>query len=159
MTAYAALGDLVTAMPATAFNTVLVTTQQACLDQANAYIDDKLRARYRLPLASWSPSLTRAAVDIAMFNIMCVRGFNPAAGADINIRGRYDYAMRYLDDVERQRAHPIVVEASAPGTLEYDAPLVISKPRDGWIPGTADPQPDQSGFVPSWSRPLNNGND
>lgn len=152
MTAYATLSGLATVLPSAAFSSVPVATQQAILDGRNAYADDKMRARYRLPLTAWPVSITRAVLDMAAFDILCARGYNPGSAADQLVKYKYDCAVKYFDDVERQRTHPVVTEAAAPGTLEYDAPQVISQPRQGWGPGTGGD--DQTGLLPSWTRPL-----
>lgn len=151
-TAYAVLADLAMVLPSASYASVPTATRQALLDARNAYADDKMRARYRLPLSSWPPSVTRAVCELAAFDILCFRGFNPGAAADQLVQFKYDQAMKYFDDVERQRTHPLVTEAAPAGSLEYDAPLVVSNPRLGYDPGTAGDDPSQT--LPSWSRPL-----
>ncbi len=152
MTAYALLADLAMVLPAAAIASVPSATQQALLDARNAYADDKMRARYRLPLASWPVSITRAICEMAAFDILCFRGYNPGSAADQLVQYKFEQAMKYFDDVERQRAHPLVTEAAPPGSLEFDAPLVVSNPRLGWDPNTAGDDPSQT--LPSWSRPA-----
>lgn len=154
MAAYALLADLQMVMPTTAFSGIPTATTTAILNARNAFADDKMRARYRLPLAAPYPaSLTQNICFLAAYDVMCFRGYNPQSGADQNIRARYLDAMKWFDDVERQRCHPAVTEAAAPGTTEYDAPLVLSKPRQGWEPGTADDPDFSAGVYPSWTRP------
>jgi phage gp36-like protein len=136
VTAYATLADLYAyGMPLVAMGSVSVPTQQKILDGRNDYADDKMRARYRLPLGTPYPeSLKQNVCMLAAWDVLMVRGYNPGTGADTNIAARGELAMKWFDDVERQRAHPNVVEAVAsPG---YPAPLVISKPQQGWYPGT-----------------------
>lgn len=154
MTAYATLTDLLTVLPAASIATIPNATRQAMIDARNAYADSKMRARYRLPLLAVDESVKRAICDLTAFDMLCFRGFNPGSAADTTIQYKYEQAIKYFDDVERQRAHPLVVEAAAPGSLEYDAPLVISDARKGWEPGTGGDNPLQ--VIPSWSRPLRN---
>lgn len=152
MTAYAVLADLAMVLPLASYASVPVPTRQALLDARIAYADSKMRARYRLPLASVDASIIRAICEMTAFDMLCYRGFNPGSASDTFVQYKYEQAMKYFDDIERQRAHPIVTEAYAPGTTEYDAPLVISNAREGWDQGTATDDPTQT--MPSWSRPL-----
>lgn len=134
---YATLTDLYRVMPLVIMGTVSVGTQQAILDARNDYADDKMRARYKLPLQTPYPvSLVQHICQLAAWDIMRTRGFNPAAGADPIIQSQAEYAMKWFDDVERQRAHPNVIEAGGGTEPAYAAPQVISKPLQGWYPGT-----------------------
>ncbi len=133
MAAYATLGDLYVIMPLAFMGAVTTGRQQAMLSARNDYADDKLRARYLLPLQTPYPaSLVQHICQLAAWDIARARGFNPAAGADVVIREQADLSFKWFDDVERQRAHPNVIEASGPDTVGYDAPKVISKPLQGW---------------------------
>ena len=132
--AYATLADLyVFGLPLVAMGSVLVATQQRCLDGRNDFADDKFRARYRLPLVPPYPdSLKQNICMLAAWDILMIRGYNPSAAADVNIAARGEMAMKWFDDVERQRAHPNVTEASGGSDPGYAAPLVISKTLQGW---------------------------
>ncbi len=137
--AYAVLADLyVFGLPLVAMGSVSTATQQRVLDGRNDYADDKLRARYRLPLIEPYPeSLKQNICMLAAWDLLMIRGYNPSAAADVNIATRGEMAMKWFDDVERQRAHPNVVESTSP-TPGYAAPMVISKPLQGWYPGTGE---------------------
>ncbi len=138
MAAYATLADLYAfGLPLVAMGSVLVTTQQRVLDARNDYADDKFRARYRLPLLEPYPeSLKLNVCMLAAWDLLMIRGYNPSAAADVNIAARGEMALKWFDDVERQRAHPDVRESSGVDTPSYAAPLVISKALQGWYPGT-----------------------
>jgi phage gp36-like protein len=139
MAAYATIANLyVYGLPLVAMGSVTVATQQSILDGRNDYADDKLRARYKLPLLTPYPvSLIQNICMLAAWDILMARGYNPGAGADVNIAARGEMALKWFDDVERQRAHPNVIEASSP-VPGYAAPLLISKPVQGWYPGSSD---------------------
>ncbi len=139
MAAYATLADLYAfGLPLVAMGSVSVATQQRILDGRNGYADDKLRARYLLPLGTPYPtSLTQNVCMLAAWDVLMIRGYNPGAAADENIATRGQMALDWFNDVERQRAHPDVVEATSPSPA-YAAPQVISKPLQGWYPGTGD---------------------
>ncbi len=133
MTAYAVLTDLYAlGLPLVAMGSVSTAVQQRCLDSRNEFADDKLRARYRLPLDVPYPlSLVQAICHLAAWDVLVIRGYNPQSGADVVIVDRANAALKWFDDVERQRAHPAVVEAGG-ADPSYDAPLIVSTTRQGW---------------------------
>jgi len=129
---YAVLSDLEMVVPAAAISGISTTIRQRLLDARNQFADDKMRARYRLPLGTPYPeSLTLNVAILTVFDCMNVRGYNPVAGQDANFALRAEMALKWFDDVERQRAHPNVIEAGG-GDAQYPAPKVISRPRQGW---------------------------
>jgi hypothetical protein len=134
MTAYATLADLYAfGLPLASMGAVSAPTQQRILDGRNDYADDKMRARYRLPLqAPYPASLVQNICMLAAWDCLMVRGYNPGAGPDSNIAARGEMAMKWFDDVERQRAHPAVTEASSATDPGYPAPWVVSRVRQGW---------------------------
>jgi len=137
MSAYATLTDLYAlGLPLVAMGSVSVGTQQRVLDARNDFADDKFRARYRLPLVAPFPaSLVQNVCMLAAWDILMIRGYNPSAAADVNIAARGEMALAWFNDVERQRAHPNVIESGG-GDPSYDAPLVVSKALQGWYPGS-----------------------
>src|SRR3954471_19101593 len=112
--AYATLADVYAfGLPLVAMGSVSTATQQRILDERNEYADDKMRARYKLPLQTPYPvSLVQNICMIVAWDILMVRGYNPGAAADVNIATRGEMAINWFNDVERQRAHPNVVEAA-----------------------------------------------
>ncbi len=133
MSAYAVLSDLYAlGLPLVAMGSVSSAVQQKCLDARNEFADDKLRARYTLPIFTPYPqSLVQAVCHLAAWDILVIRGYNPQSGADVVIVDRANAALKWFDDVERQRAHPNVKD-SAGGDPSYAAPLIISKSKQGW---------------------------
>jgi phage gp36-like protein len=134
MATYATLANLyVYGLPLVAMGSVSVASQQAILTGRNDFADDKLRARYKLPLQTPYPvSLVQNICMLAAWDVLIARGYNPAAGADVNIAARGELALKWFDDVERQRCHPNVIEAAGGDSPGYLAPLVISKTQQGW---------------------------
>ncbi len=134
MAAYAVLADLYAfGLPLVAMGSVSTAVQQRCLDGRNEYADDKMRARYKLPLQTPYPdSLKQAICQLSAWDVLVIRGYNPQSGADVSIRERADLALKWFDDVERQRAHPNVIEATGSDDPGYAAPLIISAHRQGW---------------------------
>ena len=128
MSSYAQIADLTTyGLPATALQSpnLPVQVQQAALDDASAIADSYLRGRYSLPLLAWGTDLTQAVCRIAAYNLLSVRGYNPAAAADVNIRDRYTDAIDWLNKVQRQAVHPNVTPQPSQ-TPQYNQPFVTS---------------------------------
>ena len=134
MNPYAVLSQLYAyGLPLAAMGSVPPATQQLILDARNDYADDKLRARYKLPLqAPYPVSLIQNICMLAAWDVLMARGYNPGAGADVNIASRGEMALKWFDDVERQRAHPNVIEAAGSSDPGYAAPAIVSKPLQGW---------------------------
>jgi len=137
---YASLTDLYSmGLPLASMGTVTTQQQQDALDAASSFIDAKLRARYGngpgasgpLLVAPFDPTIVRACAEMAAHSILVRRGFNPANPADRNIIDRKVAAERYLDQVERQSAHPIVNTNNVQSPAN-DAPRLISMPLQGW---------------------------
>jgi hypothetical protein len=138
---YATLTDLYNTIPASQLGALTTTQQQAALDARSAYADAKMRARYALPLGQpYDPALVRAVCDLAAWDLIQLRGYNPRSGSDVNYQIRAigvdgkGGAQRLLDDVERQCAHFAVVEAISPSPA-IPSPLVVSQPLQDWNPG------------------------
>ena len=150
---YAALTDLYFVMPVAMMGTVTTAQQQQALDDRSAYADAKMRARYALPLGQpYDRALIRAVCDLAAWDIICLRGYDPESGSDQNFMRRAigddgrGGAQKLLDDVERQCAHFNVIEAIAPYPA-YAAPMVVSAPQQGWIPSPIGSNPNPSGVL------------
>jgi phage gp36-like protein len=73
--------------------------QNAALLAASGIADASLQSRYILPLTQWGQDLVRAVCIIAAYDILTSKGYNPAAGADENIRQRYLDALAWLKSV------------------------------------------------------------
>lgn len=125
---YAQLSDLtIYGAPATALNTPQLTPaiQLNALVSASAVMDSYFAGRYQLPLAQWGVEVVDACCRIATYQLISVRGYNPASAADVNIRERYLDAIDWLNKVQRQAAHPNVTptQSQSPG---YAQPFVQS---------------------------------
>lgn len=138
MAAYAVLANLYAfGISDVACGSVATATRQAILDARNSYADTKMRARYKLPLQTPYPlDLVQNICALAAWDLWMVRGGNPTAGTDAQYETRGQLALKWFDDVERQRAHPDVIEAEGGTEPGYAAPEVISKPLQGWYPGS-----------------------
>ena len=122
----------------TAFGQLTQPQVQAQLDAASSFANAKMAARYSLPLTAWDVSITQAVVQIAAYQCMCLRGFDPSNPGDAAARDMWLAARKFFDDVERQCAHPLVTESPMPTNQAqptFSAPLVVSQPLQGWFPG------------------------
>lgn len=130
MTTYATLTDLTlygiaaTALGDPTTGPVPTAVRQAALDAASKVVDSFYRGRYPLPLLAWDIETTQATCKIAAWELLNIRGYNPASGADVNIRDRYQDAMGWLNRVQRQAAHPNVTPSAA--QVQYTQPMVIT---------------------------------
>ena len=133
MTAYAALSDLYVVMSLATMGSLSVARQQSILDARNDFADDFLRARYKLPAqAPFLASLVQNICKLAAYDCARVRGYNPAAGADVILEKDKLDALAWFDGVARQRIHPNIIEATGGTDPGYAAPLVVSRPLQGW---------------------------
>ena len=96
-----------------------------------------MRARYKLPLLTPYPDDLKLAIcQLAAWDGWLIRGANPGAGTDAQYAVRGQMAIDWFDGVERQRVHPAVLESTGVDVPSYAAPELISKPIQGWYPGT-----------------------
>jgi phage gp36-like protein len=105
--------------------------QSAACDSASEVVDSYLRDRYRLPLSAWGVDIIRTTALIAVYDLLVVRGYNPSAGADVNVRLRYEDALKWLQMVARQeiQANVTPMQHDAAG---FDDPRVLTNANRGW---------------------------
>jgi len=124
---YATLSDLYKyGAPERAFGQLDDATKTAGLVSASAKVATFLRARYVLPLLTWDDSITEATCKIAAYDLLVVRGYNPAAGADPNLRERNLDALFFLEKVQKSQAHPAITSTVSPVPSYVDQPMVLS---------------------------------
>lgn len=115
MPSYAEISDLINyGLPATALGTLTTTQLSAALEQASRKLDTYFAARFGkdgVPLLQWDTTVTEATCKVAAYELLTIRGYNPASGADVNLRIRYEDAIRWAEKVQKQQAHPNVVPA------------------------------------------------
>lgn len=98
------------------------------LDAASALADGHLRARYVLPLSSWSDDLTQRVVAVAAESLMATLGLDPESPMATLLSKRAAKAERWFEMVAAKKIHPTVTEGGAP----VDGAVVISPPARGW---------------------------
>lgn len=127
MSQYATLDDLYrSGFPETARAEFTDDALTDGLVKASGVADSHLRGRYRLPLVSYPSELSMYVSWIAAYLILSTRGFNPASGADVNLRQRYEDALEWLEGVQAKRIHPDISPA-ANQSPSFDRPLVLTR--------------------------------
>lgn len=107
--------------------------QVAVIDTASRMVDGYLSSHYTLPLTRVGADVMLHTVAISVYLLMSARGYNPEAGADTNIRDRYNDAIRWLENVSKGLVHPDITDSSTkPVTGGPAAPIVISSSQRGW---------------------------
>jgi hypothetical protein len=125
--ALASLTDLTTyGMPATSMGPVTPAVQSACLQGASDEAYAKMGQRYAPPWLSWDVKTIMVVCAIAAFEIVNVRGYQPNSEADKYFKTRADAARKWLDEVERSTAHPLITPAANAPSAQYNQPSVIS---------------------------------
>ena len=118
---YCASADLSSyGIRAEALTGVTPANLQLAIADASAEIDGYLRARYKLPLASWGTDLTAICCRLAVYRVMMIRGFNAARAGDEQIRLQYEDAVHTLGLISQGRVHPNIVDSSS--TAQGEAP-------------------------------------
>jgi phage gp36-like protein len=128
---YATIEELYTyGAPAVAFGSLPSDVLTNALTAASSLADGFLRSRYAMPLTAWGSDLKQAVCKIATYEVLSVRGYNPAAGADVNLLNRHLEAMAWLKGVSRGEIHLDVTPALA--TPSQGSAVVVSASRRGW---------------------------
>lgn len=139
--AYATISDLDKyGIQTAALEDLASPTKQAALDSTAEIMDSYFRARYpdletAVPgwtsFDSWGEDVVRVNAILATYDLMVVRGYNPAAGADIALRDRYLDAIRWLERVARQEAQANL-KPKQHDAADYDSPGVATYEMRGW---------------------------
>lgn len=88
---------------------------QFALEAASRVADSYLTTKFVLPLTAWGDDLKQKVADIAAYNVMKVRGFDPQKGDAETLRDSFEDAMSWLKDVATGKARPTGVVDSSPG--------------------------------------------
>lgn len=101
----------------------------ACLQAASDEVYSALSGRFAPPYVNWDTATIIAVCKIAAWELLNLRGYNPAASADTNIKNRADQARAWILGVQKKSIHPRITPASAQPT--YDQPKVVSASTTG----------------------------
>lgn len=113
MSSYATLQDLyVHGLPGAALSGMLESEQQAALDAASTLADGYLRNKFTLPVITPSLDLVMAVCQIAAWNLLRRRGFNPEGAIDATVRQGYEDAVSWLKRVSDGTTTPMLTDSS-----------------------------------------------
>lgn len=139
-TSYVAPSDLATyGLPATALATTTSPQQSAACEEASRELDGRVAGRYgsdSLPFVTWDTIITGIAARIAVYRLMTIRGYNPAAGQDDLLYQNFKAAIVDCEKIQKQQLHPRVTFTSAKATPQ---PVVISSSVINVAHGTTGP--------------------
>lgn len=126
VTTYASLAQFFQyGLPETVLGARPMADVQSALDAASAKMDSYFNGRYNMPLLTVSLDVAIVCCHLAAFLFMSGdRGYNPDAGADVNIKARYVEAIEWCDRVQRRALHPIITDSGPLSTLLQ--PIVLS---------------------------------
>ena len=126
--------DLQNVIPSTMMGDVTVGQQQAILDAASAEFDTCGRARYLYPISQpYDLALVLDVCIVGAYGIICRRGYNEKNGNDKSFLDRATQVRKKWYEVKTQCSHYAMVEALPSPAIP--APLVVSQPLQGWMPG------------------------
>lgn len=114
--------------------------QTEALQAASAIADSYLQGQYILPITQWGYDLVRVVCIIAAWDLLAARGYNPQSQGDLNIRQRYEDALKWLDEVSKGIQTPLnIVDTSAPASdpdgsevTVIDGGSVVTTDVRGW---------------------------
>lgn len=138
--AYASIDDLgKVGIRSEALAPISPATKQAALDATAEEMDSYFRAEFKLidgvpgwqTFTDWGQDVIRANAILAVWDLMVIRGYNPAAGADATLRMRYEDTIAWLRGVARQQIHPNITPKmhETPG---FNQPRVLTAAKRGW---------------------------
>jgi phage gp36-like protein len=132
MTRYALVADMYRYIPAAVLGPISSSDQQAALDDASSTAAGYLSAQYTLPLVEPYPSdLRRYVCWMAIYDLMCRRGYNPEEGMNDVYGDRHDQAVLWLRDVSKGIVVPDGIQDSS-ATQRLGGARAKSKASRGW---------------------------
>ena len=134
MSQYASIAELyLYGAPSTAFGGLSSDVLTDALQAASGRVDAALRTRRdntQLPLTTYGADVRQAVCKLAAYECISVRGYNPAAGADVSLRMRYEDAERWIRALAKGEIHLDVVPAQT--SASQGSATVISNTARGW---------------------------
>ncbi len=114
---------------------------EAALYDRSRYLDGYLSRKFILPLVRWYGDLTRAVVDMAAYDIMVTRGYNPET-SDSTLRARFEDADRWAKSIPLNTT-PQVIDSSGSTKPGENAvtPRVSSAEQRGFSSRPVQPGP------------------
>jgi phage gp36-like protein len=120
-------------LPSSALEEVTSGMIDLHLQMASGFADSFLANRYPIPISPTPSALVRCVIDIAVYELLLRRGYNPET-YDTQYRTRYEDAKSWLEAIYNR-------DADLPGVSEIPtdtatgnarAPRVLTRPERGW---------------------------
>lgn len=127
MASYATPTDLLRYITAAQLTGISAEKQQEALDEASGEANGSLKCQFTLPLSAPYPiDLVRHVCAIAIWNLLCFKGFNPEQGSNATIATNYEKALAWLRAVARREIEPDGIIDASP-LLAKGGPRVWSR--------------------------------
>lgn len=117
-------------LPAKALASVAKTVIAKAMISASGDAEDSMASSYTLPIVAWSDSVSQRCAQIASFQIMSFRGFQPNGTDELIVKANDD-AQGWLKRVAAGSLRPPGIVDSAPTVYEGGA-AVVTNARRGW---------------------------
>lgn len=117
---------------AQAFTNTSDDVVQSALNRRSRFMDGYLIRKFKLPLLDWQDDLRGAVTDMAAYDCLIVRGYNPE-GADAAVRMRFEDAFTWAKSIPLNTT-PMVIDSSGsitPGVNDL-SPTVTSAEQRGF---------------------------
>ena len=116
MASYCELDDLTRlGISADAIRGIDIDQQQAAIDASSDEMDGYLGSQYKLPLTAWGKDVRLMCARLAVYTLMCARGFNPENPGDTQLLEMHDMAERWLKRVSDGSLALTVTDSSQQG--------------------------------------------
>lgn len=126
---YATLDDLASCgVPPESLSKIGPTERERALYQASRTADQRLAARYTLPLTKWDDGLTQIVCVIAAFRLLCFRGWKPDDPANGGVVMMYREALSTLDKIAQGDYTMDLIDTAPEPTA---VPTISSEPARG----------------------------
>jgi len=103
------------------------------LQGSSAVIDSAMRSRYKLPFTRVGLDIARCCCILSVYDLLVVRGYNPAAGADENLLLRVQQERSWLKQIAAGLMTPDLDDSSGdPTQTTGTRAKVMSAPSRGW---------------------------
>lgn len=117
-------------LPVKALASVAKTVIAKAMISASGDAEDSMASSYTLPIAAWSDSVSQRCAQVASFQIMSFRGFQPNGTDELIVKANDD-AQSWLKRVAAGSLRPPGIVDSAPTVYEGGA-VVFTSPARGW---------------------------
>lgn len=108
--------------------------KEAALLANSRRADGYLAQQFTVPLSAWNEDLSRAVCDWTTYDLLSVRGYNPEAPGDVNVRLRALDATRWFEAIAAGEVIPQVTGGDGAEATDRPSlfPEIDSDDPRGW---------------------------